>query len=437
MEKLEKWLGENRPTALLIVTAFALVSGWIFDWVLGSHLFNQIFYPELSTVAGTRAWSAAIYSSVLLFGRPSAFLLWFWRDKNVRDQLAEKKNEVENQRLQMDILKSQVDVQGKQVDLQGSQLENQRNDLFLREFQEVQKVAAGLFDISGSEQAKAQLQIAAMHQLRGFFQDGYPETFRRAAFELLLAGHASVVIEDLKENLNDQLMRYEIANIFDKSAPTTAKERAKILRDDSAIIFRLGFPLQGRIFDFLDFYKFCFNKLDLSSSSFIAGKLSRAEFQNCRLSSADFTAALLREAKFDSAHLFDANFAKSILNKASFAKANASWASFHDARPIEADFQGADLKYARFTNSVLKGANLAGAICSNAQFQGADLSEVIVDDHSKFAGASFDDETVFASNWQSLAEKAKADYRSLWRGRGMKHVDDDKAPDELDDDIPF
>lgn len=437
MKKIGKWINENRPLFLVAVFVFSLLIGLAIDWLFGAHLYTRVFYPDLSSSAGARAWSAVIYTVIVIFGIPSAFLLWVWRDRNVRDQLVEKQNEVKNQGLQLEVLKKQVDVQGRQIELQSEQIENQRKDIFLKEFQEVRKVAAGLFEIDGDESAKVQLQIAAMHQLRGFLQEEYPSTFRRAAFELLLAGHTQAsqtvdVRQDDKQN-----SYWALTEMFEKQTNAVSKERAKILRDEAALLFNLGFPLQGRRLDFLDLTKANFRAKSLSGTSFRGSDLRAVDFESSTNASSDFSGAYLREVNMTDMGGFSAKFVKVVAPQSCFRKAQLAWGEFKGATLTNANFSGSECKFAKFLNADLDGANLSGADFGRAQFHGANLANVTVEKTADFKNAVFDSETEFADDWASLTESAKADYRSRWRDRGMQHVDDLKSGNDELDDSPF
>lgn len=454
MNSVEEWADKNRSVALFTVSLSSIGLIWLTDWMLGGHLYRLIFYPDFSTAGIARGWSAVSYTIILLAGLPSAFLLWVWRDRNVRDQLAEKRNEIMNQRDELEILKAQVDtqssqlknqtreleIQSEQLTAQKEQIANQRKEISLKEFQEVQRVAAGLFDVDGPESAKVQLQIAAMHQLRGFLEDEYPLTFRRAAFELLLAGHSSAVVGLIEDDDDSEIRWYEAVGSFPNRADTVSVERAKIIRDDANLIVRSRFPLQGRRFDFLMFRGIDAQNLNFTSSSFVGCSLRGGNVSGTRLVSAKLVAVDAGSSVMRDAHLQSAEFRNSLLSKADLRGVRGRWCKFDNSYLSNANLQDADFSAASFRNANLQDANLSHSQLTDADFRGANLEGVTID-KANFEGSKFDDQTRFAKDWSGLAENAKADYRSQWRDRGMKHIDDTKKSeggyDDLDDDIPF
>ena len=171
----------DRPYRLIVFALLPLVTvailerllaadelGWLRDWVKDSAIYGPLFFPEAATVE----WKDRLQAILVLLGLPVALCLWYWRDRNVRDQIEEQR---------------------KQVIEQQRQVGNQNRAFNLTEFQEVQMRAAGALDEKLPPEAREQLQIAALHQLRGFLRGEYGESFRRPAFELLLAGHAEAV----------------------------------------------------------------------------------------------------------------------------------------------------------------------------------------------------------------------------------------------------
>lgn len=448
MTKLESWLDENRPLSLILTflgTVACLASA---DWILGANVFDFIFFQDFKGTNSARAWSAVTYTLIVITGLPTAFLLWYWRDRNVRDQLEEKKNEVSNQRQQIELLKLQVETQGKQVEnqsgelaiqsdqlaVQREQILNQRKETSLKEFQEVQKLAAGLFEIEGSEAAKTQLQIAAMHQLRGFLQNEFSPTFRRAAFELLLAGHTSSISLVEAEAEIESISWYSAKSTFEKNVDTVAIERAKILRDDASVLIESEFSLQGRRLDFLDLSELYAGKKNFRSCSFAGCKLQKSDFSSAILIGARFFGAEADDSKFENAHAGRAVFKNADLRRAKLDGIRARWSNFDSATLIRSSLKNGNFQEANFEGTTLNNANLSSSDFSKANFCGADLRGVEVDE-AIFEDCTFDDKTQFADEWAVLAENAKADYRSRWRDRGMRHVNDQSDKDN--DDIPF
>lgn len=256
---LDEWANRHRPWALLAMVGLTLAIVGICDWLTGADLFDQLLYPDRMTVAQVRFWSALVYALALVMGLPVAFLLWHWRDRNVRDQIEEQRRQVENA----------------------------RKDTNLKEFQEVQRQAAGLFDKDLPQEARETLQIAALHQLRGFLRGDYGEAFKRPAFELLLAGHAqameriglarvvdqAIIVHGNTEALSESID--EAIGNARKKLTMVDSARIRIIADEWHLIIGSKFPMNGRCFDFIDLQNTKVPEgLDFSGSSWKGGGVS-------------------------------------------------------------------------------------------------------------------------------------------------------------------
>jgi hypothetical protein len=138
---------------LALSIAFAAAVNW---WT-GSDLFRQFFFPrhcdpKLPFNCDPVEWKELLQASFLTLGLPIAFLLWHWRDKNVRDQI-----------------------------------ENARKDINLKEFQELQLRAAGAISTNIPEKSRQTLWISALHQMRGYLRGEYGASFKRPALEVYCA----------------------------------------------------------------------------------------------------------------------------------------------------------------------------------------------------------------------------------------------------------
>jgi hypothetical protein len=143
---------------LFVLITIERISTWhVFgpfkEFIKSSLIFGPLLFPE-----GTIEWKDRQQALIIMLGLPVAFLLWHWRDRNVRDQI-----------------------------------DNAKSDLNLKEFQDVQLRAAGAIDKDLPIATREQLQIAALHHLKGFILGEYGQRFRKPAFELLMAGHKSSV----------------------------------------------------------------------------------------------------------------------------------------------------------------------------------------------------------------------------------------------------
>ena len=460
LKKADDWIDAHRPCALLGLVALAIGILALINWLTGSDLFRQFFYPNVCdpktpATCDPLAWKDLMQAALLILGLPAAFLLWHWRDRNVRDQIEEQRKQVENA----------------------------RKDINLKEFQEVQLRAAGALDEKLPAEAREQLQIAALHQLRGFLRGEYGESFRRPAFELLLASHAAAMERiGLKEAIDRWLLSHSpplphrirqtiVDAVYQARKRWTAveRERAGIIRDEWRAVFLQGFPFNGRRLDGIevpfgaslarrqlggivltganlhgaelkgaDMSRAHLEGVNLSDSGLGGANLERANLKGALLRSAQLMGANLRGAELDGANLFgaklqgadlsEAQIEGAILNQAHLERADLRRTNLISADLSGAYLEGATLRESHLEYASLRGARLEGAILSLAQLEGADLCRSGWQ-KAKLPSAKFDDATILFEDWHSAHEDQRNHARDELRALGARHVDDPQAPD--------
>jgi uncharacterized protein YjbI with pentapeptide repeats len=337
MTKVLRWFEEQpRPAQLLLTVAATLLVALVIDGIRGWDLSSKLFFPQINDVADVRFWSALVYGLVLGLGLPVAFLIWHWRDRNIRDQIEEQRKQVENQ----------------------------RKDINLKEFQEVQLRAAGALDGDLPQAVRDQLQIAALHQLRGFLRGEYGEAFKRPAFELLMAGHANAMNEAGTGNILAWVKSayvpsdafYQVQKALEKvrkNLDQVALERMGLLSTEWEQIRSSGFPLVRRNFDLLNLDDKDLSNLDMRLSSFIGTQLGTANlvksqlfqsvFIGANLTGSDCTESDFVFARMDGASISHARFFKANLSRAKMFGVEANGADFIDAELVDAQLRGARL----------------------------------------------------------------------------------------------
>jgi uncharacterized protein YjbI with pentapeptide repeats len=376
--KFDEWVDEYRPLALLGLVAITILIVAFFDWMTGSSLSQQLLYPKRATVADVRFWSALVYTLAFALGLPVAFLIWHWRDRNARDQI-----------------------------------ENARKDINLKEFQEVQLRAAGALDEKLPAEAREQLQIAALHQLRGFLRGEYGESFKRPAFELFCAGLDQTDALSFgewrekyaaeKEDLGHKYTIYVDGQhkLVDKVSLT----RNKIISEEWHDIFRSGFPLRERNFSFVSLpINADLSGLDLSGCRFIRSGLDRVNFAN----------SIMRFAVLDRTFANGACFSGVVFFGSSMICSGLSTTTNDTLEPRtkSVDFSRADLTFVNLSYSVMLGAQLQGAKIYIPRQQ-----------DTQFAGCEFDSSTEFDQNWQQIPAEQKEAKRKIWLDLGATNVD--------------
>jgi uncharacterized protein YjbI with pentapeptide repeats len=368
----------DRPYKLLFVTAVVAICAvalerwlmaedlkWLRQWIKGSKIFGELFFPETRTIE----WKDRLQGVVLLLGLPIAFCLWHWRDKNVREQI-----------------------------------ENQRKDINLKEFQEVQMRAAGALDEKLPPEAREQLQIAALHQIRSFLRGEYGKGFKLPALELILSGHAAAVhrvgIPDIQrqvinpEATCDHLSLSEVASAVRVKLAPVDIERMAIIREEFEHIFCAGSKLQSRRFDLLDLSGMVFpSDLDMEGSHFFGVDFSWATMSNICLSRCHLEAA--------------------DLHMANLTRTDFRWAHLECAFIYEGSLEHANLYM----------ACLQGALIAESNLSGAHLRHAFFNENTSLPGTIFDRETMFGNDdstldWKTYTEEEKEILRAPWVALG-------------------
>lgn len=311
-------------------------------------------------------WREALQLLLLVIGLPSAFILWLFRDIHVNETLA-----------------------------------NQRKDVNLKEFQEIQMRAAGVIDEKFPAHARETLQIAAIHQLRSVVRGDYGASFRRPAWELLRARLATSARETGTRAIVQWVMEYNNKSIDPNvsrarwaeaklaainSALTAIRPAAlsdaerTVIREEHRFIFRADLPLTDSCFDRVDLSRITLGRgallasLIFARSTFVGADLSGAHLEGVDLSSAHLQGARLKGAHLEHADLFCAYLEGVDLEQAHLEGAELSWAHLEGAKLSGAHFEGADLSFAHLEGADLSSAHLEGAILSGADLDNASLA---------------------------------------------------------------
>jgi len=421
---LAPWLLLPRPVQVVLIGL--LIGYCLYLWLPRepvSTALNSLMDPQAAR--SRLEWREVIQVAIILLGLPIAFLLWMYRDQHIH-----------------------------------ATLDNQRKDVTLKEFQEIQMRAAGALDERLPARARETLQVAALHQLRGFLRGEHGETFRRPAFELLRARFEAGAEEAGTEPIMARAKRLDRLRDRFESLPSSriaeivhllANEQESSLDDivdtpltraDSQImseeweaLILSGFPLAKTKFHRMDVPEgavLC--EVDLSFTEMIGANLSnthlelsdlnRAQLQGADLSETHLEKAYLAFTHLEGAALFGAHLelcdaSGSFCDGAYFTLANLSGASFRDAQLNgayldSAKLSGADLRFASLRAADLSQADLSGAILDGANLEGADLTGVDVAAIKSLSGATFDSETRFSDPDEDRADElVKAWHRRL------------------------
>lgn len=393
---------QNRPWVLLLAVAVVL-SGVLFlewastwtcmanlkGWIKARPFFGPLFFPNEPPV-----WKDRLTSLVPIIGLPVAFLLWHWRDQNVQDQIEEQRKQVENA----------------------------RKDTKLKEFFEIQKMAAGLFNKEMDEYAQTDLQIAALHQLIDFLDTDNPKSFRRAAFELIWPSDG---LSEKRVQSNAEWNQFsngvqkgdydgyrQYVNECHKALDRVALARISIIHDEWQQFFHSGFPLNGRDFSFIELpINADLSDLNLSSCRFIKAQLDRVKFDGANLKHAVLDCAFANGASFYNANLWGAYLECSGLMN-------------HVQEGAIPRIKPTDLRNADLSCSFIRYSSAQNALLQGAKFR------VNRDDELNLENALFDDNTSYDLGWDQFTDQEKIDARNRLRAKGAHHVNDAKKAGE-------
>lgn len=218
-------------------------------------------------------------------------MTWHWRDLNTQDKIA-----------------------------------NDRRDTTLKEFQEVQRNAAGIFSKEVPDESSAQLQSAALRQLGDFLRGTYGDSFRRPAFEILMAGHhAAVLKSDVTQLVNapsKDVRKKQSDDIFAEANgkfSNVDRTRVSIIQDTMAFWLNREFDLSNRSFDFLDFSNRVLIGLEIRSSSFYFTSFQSTTLWDCNLDKCrfyynDFRSSHIKNTRTDSSKFRESFLQDSVHN---------------------------------------------------------------------------------------------------------------------------
>lgn len=439
-----RWLRRprHRPWVLLIVVGLAIFGVIILEWLSTLSMFASLkqwlatrpFFGQLFFPSEPPDWKDRLTALVPIIGLPVAFFLWHWRDRNVQDQI-----------------------------------ENQRKDINLKEFQEVQLRAVGVLGAETQNDSKHILQIAALHQLRGFLKGDYGAGFKRPAFETYCALLSRW--DALEREAGDEDGNYLPNEIF-KAVRSIAYEDWKWLFWED-YDRRKGWPLSGRSFHHISLpVDADLSRLDLSRVNFYESNLDNVKFDEARCWEANFSKCSMRcsslimasceEAKFDDTDLAGANAASADFSSASFkatkfhsgdfagasffrargsscqfVNVNLEGANFNDSQFMGVDFQNSRLRGSKFVSTRIIGGSIAGTDFRDSDFSYAFLDGFFPLEASDCRGVKINWKTSVPHPSKSLSEPLlSSEIReafSVWEARGAILVDMEAEPNDAED----
>ena len=373
----------------------------------------RYFLPDFQLNNISKLEHAADATVFLAFiGAPIAYVVWWFRDTNNREQI-----------------------------------ENQRKDINLKDFQRLAEWAAGMHlpedkvstanktskpagedTKAGSTESKsstshetstltettkppehsaihtpsrregaASLQIAAIYQLQAFLQGAYGKYFQRPAFQLLKSIWLALVnqhlaeLNKIMETPRDFAIGEDEQN-FKEALEEWRKQLTATMNSSigQAITVALG-AQQGWLLR--THQEDLPNEVLTGYNSWLAALQQPLELDGLNLSGIQLQGAGLSGAQLQGADLRGAQLQVAYLYGARLQGASLSRAQLQGASLSRAQLQGASLSRAQLQGAILSQAQLQGANLSQAKLQGTRLINIETDDHTLFDFAETDSAT--------------------------------------------
>ena len=425
MVKFKNWINAlDRPWQLIGTVATTVAVFGIIDWLTGSGLYDRMLYPKLTTTPEVQVWSALVYAAAFILGLPIAFLLWHWRDRNVRDQI-----------------------------------ENARKDINLKEFQELQLRAAGAITTNIPEKSRQTLWISALHQMRGYLRGEYGESFKRPSFEVYCALLERQKRSEKVENPTESKPEPDLGlpdSVYRTVRDIVYEEWQAFFWED--FYRKVGWPLKGRSFrrlrlpsgswlNGLDFSRTDFSESELRSVNFGGARLSEAKFEDCVLQSAilmnsecrganfngadlanltangaSFSEGMFKSTKFDGSNLEGANFFKSSGSRCSFVNVNLNSTNFDGCSLSDCNFENSQMVGAKFVSAQLYSTRMSGVDATESDFSYAIVWGVFPQELKSLHGLKINRETCFThwnkDSWDTLSESEALEVQEHWKAAG-------------------
>ena len=378
-------------------------------------------------------------TGAILLASPVAYFIWWFRDTNARQQI-----------------------------------ENQRKDTNLKDFQQLCQWASGEHLKTTPDSpwlplnTSNPLQVSSAQQLRVYMRGEFGTAFRRPAFEVLITMHGNLSGIVTAASDHKGAPSEAVLTLLHVTSSAMLEARGAFLYEHlfkrSVYVFpriRLyGDPSSPLLLAGAQWSNFDLNDAGLNHLAMQGVELKGCKFEFARLSHLDMSGASCTECSFertrfdDAIHAEGAQFASCDFGSAQLFFSTFSFARFHRCRftsavirtpgeqPIAADisccnFRGAWFLTCNFNKAEFSGNDFTGAEFQNCNFQcthfrvqakeyqspppslfqgalfkNCDLSEAIVDELSRFEGATFDAKT----KWSEPGEvDSYADMQALTR----------------------
>lgn len=344
----------------------------------------------------------------MLFGLPIAFVIWYFRDHNICEQINNSRKDINLKDFQK--LAEWVSGQHLPEDKIIEVTENNNKKTTLEHFSPPPNHQ------SYSRRMGAEsLQVSAIYQLQAFINGEYGDYFRQPSFQLLKSIWDGFVEEWLLtnplptrsisnhpthgswahgwENAYDWCDEEAIQEWKNKLVKHFSKPLGCVLQ--KVILSNNGHMLIGNPIDLLDIKLVGLGIGQYSSRALTAfGTINTGRYLNCNLfiSNLDLNGCNIQGAYLLNSELQGVNFSYALLQGSDFRFSNMQKGFFYSANLQCSDMRKANLQFSNFTyanisNSKLCGAQLQNSILHYAKLQASILSSARLQ-NTDFTGAN-------------------------------------------------
>lgn len=363
---LLRLVATNFGRSLILMVAFAATLAF-WEW-LSRPLIASLTSTSLSRLELIELSKTASYPLLILSGLPILFLLWAFRDSNER-----------------------------------LKIENNRKDVNLKEFQELQSRAAGLFSSEYPRTAIESLQTASIYQLAGFLKGDYGASFQRPTLETLRVLANQYAVADGSKRVMDKIefaarwyqnttrtrttpiSSYKISNFLmkvgrlhdDRSPESVISHPVKVLSTTSQyFVHKLAFS-RMRLFRFMVSRvvapRFVFDRARLTKGQFSWCKFDRSIVQISYFNYTTFVKSRADYAIWFSTCFVDCRFQEMKIRRSELHGCLFIRCHFTKSDLRFTDLEQCDFRMTTFDNVDLRGSKLNWAKVREATFRNVDL----------------------------------------------------------------
>ena len=332
-------------------------------WLHGqSNAVKVLCAGAMSIIIFVLAYLAAIRNSdsnsvgywnfiILIVSAPVAFVIWYFRDENNRQQIENQRKDINLKEFQklsewvsgvhLPEIKTVSKTTQKSSSKDGAEIAEQTME---QSEEYAKKPDAADFDTFSKREGAVALQISAIYNLLPFFRGDYGESFRLPAFNLLKSAWQAMQ--------QDSLNQLEVNNLSDEKRTEIIVDLVKKANRPIGVVLThilLSLNQGNTKLNLRDFPEMLPN-ICLAGMNFSLGGVSKIakDLSGLNLNGIDLRGSFSIEVQFQGSQLFMAKLQYAQLSSVNFQNADLSLANLQLANLQNADLQNADLRECQF-----------------------------------------------------------------------------------------